>query len=87
MIVDEATWKTLRDEVEAAPGVSFSVDLEAQTVTTPAGTTVSFDLDPVRKNNLLLGLDDIAVSLMHEARISEFEEKQKAALPWLWRAA
>ena len=87
VIVDEATWKNLRDEVEAAPGLSFSVDLEAQTVTTPAGTIVSFDLDPVRKNNLLLGLDDIAVSLQHEARISTFEEKQKAALPWLWRAA
>jgi 3-isopropylmalate/(R)-2-methylmalate dehydratase small subunit len=87
VIVDEATWNELRAEVEAAPGLSFSVDLEAQTVTTPAGTVVSFDLDPVRKNNLLLGLDDIAVSLQHEARISAFEEKQKAALPWLWRAA
>lgn len=87
VIVDEATWKTLRDEVEVAPGLSFSVDLEAQTVVTPAGTTVSFDLDPVRKNNLLLGLDDIAVSLQHEARITTFEEKQKAVLPWLWRAA
>lgn len=87
VIVDEATWNNLRDEVEANPGLSFAVDLEAQTVTTPAGTTVNFDLDPVRKNNLLLGLDDIAVSLQHEARITAFEEKQKAALPWLWRAA
>lgn len=87
VIVDEATWNKLRDEVEANPGVSFAVDLEAQTVTTPAGTTVNFDLDPVRKNNLLLGLDDIAVSLQHEAHITAFEEKQKAALPWLWRVA
>ncbi len=87
IVVDEATWTALRDEVEAAPGVSFSVDLEAQTVTTPAGTTVNFDIDPVRKSNLLKGLDDIAVSLQHEAHITAFEEKQKVALPWLWRNA
>ncbi|MEZ5535470.1 MAG: 3-isopropylmalate dehydratase small subunit [Thiolinea sp.] len=87
VIVDEATWNELRAEAEAAPGLSFTVDLEAQTVTTPVGKVVAFELDPVRKNNLLQGLDDIAVSLQHEARISAFEAQQKAKLPWLWRAA
>ncbi|PIE01797.1 MAG: 3-isopropylmalate dehydratase small subunit [Thiothrix nivea] len=87
VVVDEATWNELRREVEAAPGLSFAVDLEAQTVTTPTGRVVGFDLDPVRKNNLLKGLDDIAVSLQHEARISAFEARQKEALPWLWRNA
>lgn len=87
VIVDEATWNELRAEVEAAPGLSFSVDLEAQTLTTPAGKVVEFELDPVRKNNLLKGLDDIAISLQHEAQISAFEARQKEALPWLWRNA
>lgn len=87
VVVDEATWNELRTEVEAKPGLSFSVNLEAQTFTTPAGKVVEFELDPVRKNNLLKGLDDIAVSLQHEAQISAFETRQKEALPWLWRNA
>ena len=87
IIVDEATWNDLRDETEASPGLAFSIDLEKQSVTTPAGKAISFDIDPVRKNNLLKGLDDIAVSLQHAAHISAFEDKQKQSMPWLWRTA
>jgi len=87
VVVDQATWDTLRSEVEQFPGVQFEVDLENQKVSTPGGTEVSFDVDPFRKNNLLKGLDDIAVSLQSEAEITAFEARQKEAQPWLWRSA
>lgn len=86
IVVDQATWDVLREEVERFPGVQFDVDLEAQMLTTPGGTEVSFEVDPFRKNNLLKGLDDIAVSLQSEAEITAFEAKHKEAQPWLWRS-
>ncbi len=86
IVVDQATWDALRSEVEQFPGVQFEIDLEAQTVTTPGGTELSFEVDPFRKNNLLKGLDDIAVSLQSEGEITAFEEKHKQAQPWLWRS-
>jgi len=87
VVVDQATWDTLRAEVEQFPGVQFDIDLENQMVATPGGTEVSFEVDPFRKNNLLKGLDDIAVSLQSEAEITAFEAKQKESRPWLWRSA
>lgn len=46
----------------------LAVDLEGQTV---GGT--QFEIDPYRKQCLLLGLDDIALTLQHEADITAYE--------------
>lgn len=87
IIVDQPTWNQLRDEAEANPGLKFTINLEAQTLSNSSGQEISFELDPVRKNNLMLGLDDIAASLLHETHITTFETKQREALPWLWQNA
>ena len=53
------------------PGISFTVDLEAQTVT--AGDKVySFELDSFRRHCLINGLDSIGLTLQHEASISQY---------------
>lgn len=75
----------LMAEIAANEGVEFTVDLAEQKVTTPGGLEISFDVDAFRKQSLLDGLDDIAWTLKHEDKISAFEEKQKQALPWLWK--
>ncbi|MCP4008874.1 MAG: 3-isopropylmalate dehydratase small subunit [Proteobacteria bacterium] len=85
--VDANTLATLMQEIAADEGVQFTVDLQAQTVTTPAGTLVNFDVDPVRKNNLLRALDDIGITLTHADKIDAFEANQKQTMPWLWRSA
>ena len=85
--VDAQTLATLMQEITADEGVQFTVDLQAQTVTTPAGTLVKFDVDPVRKNNLLNALDDIGITLTHVDKIDAFEINQKQTMPWLWRSA
>lgn len=85
--VDHKTLAALMAEILAKPGTQFSVDLEAQTLTTEVGTLVKFEVDPVRKNNLLNGLDDIGLSLRQAEHIDAFEAKQKQAMPWLWRNA
>ena len=44
---------------------------------------VKFDIDQFKKKCLLNGLDDIALSLEKEKRISAFENKVKTNKPWL----
>jgi len=76
---------SLMTEINKNEGVAFTVDLASQTVSTPSGTNISFDIDAFRKGSLLEGLDDIAWTLKHEDKISAFEDAQKKKLPWLWR--
>jgi len=61
----------------------FTVDLPSQTITSPSGRTVSFTIDPGRKQSLALGLDEIGESLLHAAAIARHEEARRLATPWL----
>lgn len=83
--LDEATVERLFQEVEANDGYRLDVDLEAQTVTTPSGEVLSFEVDGFRKHCLLNGLDDIGLTLQDDAIIREFEKKHRQANPWLFR--
>ncbi len=74
----------LMEEITGNEGVSFEIDLEQQTITTPGGNGFSFELDAFRKENLLAGLDDIGLTLKHEDKISQYEEMHKQNYPWLW---
>ncbi len=44
---------------------------------------IKFDVDPFKKNCLLNGLDDIALSLEKSEKISSYEDKMKKSKPWL----
>jgi 3-isopropylmalate/(R)-2-methylmalate dehydratase small subunit len=61
-------------------GRELTVDLEAQTVSDPDGTVTPFEFDPFDRRRLLEGLDDIALTLKHEAEIEAFEERRFPAL-------
>ncbi len=71
-------------EVEAQPGYQLMVDLAAQTVTTPSGTSFHFEVDPFRKDCLLNGSDEIELTLQNEADISAYEQRRKDEAPWLF---
>ena len=57
-------------------GFKLTVDLEKQTVTDEAGWQQSFEIDPVRKEPLLRGLDDIGMTLEHEDKITAYEQQR-----------
>jgi 3-isopropylmalate/(R)-2-methylmalate dehydratase small subunit len=59
----------------AREGYTVTVDLEQQTVTDDTGLRYSFTVDPFRRDCLLKGLDDIGLTLVHEAKITGFEQK------------
>jgi len=71
-------------EVEASPGYRLVVDLEQQSVTTPGGDSLKFDIDPFRKHCILNGLDDIGLTLQHADKIKAFETKHRERQPWLF---
>ncbi|WP_374496742.1 3-isopropylmalate dehydratase small subunit [Vogesella indigofera] len=71
-------------ECEAAEGYTLQVDLPTQTITTPSGKVFVFDITEHRKHCLLGGLDEIGLTLKHEAEIKAFESKHRAAQPWLF---
>ncbi|MGI0081989.1 MAG: 3-isopropylmalate dehydratase small subunit [Nitrosopumilaceae archaeon] len=51
----------------------IEVNLENQTITT-SDMTISFEIDSHRKKTLLEGLDDIAITLQYEDKISQYEK-------------
>jgi 3-isopropylmalate/(R)-2-methylmalate dehydratase small subunit len=73
----------LRRQLRERPGATMSVDLPAQTLTAPDGTRLSFDVDPFRKQALLEGHDEIALTLTYETAIAGHEARRKSERPWL----
>jgi 3-isopropylmalate/(R)-2-methylmalate dehydratase small subunit len=68
--VDELFRRT--DESE---GYRLTVDLDSQTIGDGSDFRASFSIDPFRKQALLKGLDEIGLTLEHEAKITTYEKK------------
>jgi 3-isopropylmalate/(R)-2-methylmalate dehydratase small subunit len=84
--LDEEVVDRLFRELEAAPGYSLAVDLPVQTVTTPAGEVLPFEVDGFRKHCLLNGLDEVGLTLQHADDIRAYEERRRQEAPWLFTA-
>jgi 3-isopropylmalate/(R)-2-methylmalate dehydratase small subunit len=76
----QAQVRLLLDLAMESPGVAGVVDLEAQTVSA-GDLRFHFDIDPYERRRLIEGLDDIGLTLVHEAAISAHERARAAWLP------
>ena len=72
VVLEESAIERLLD---AARDHTVTDDLEAQEVTTSAGDLFTFAMDPFRRECLLGGLDEIALTLTHEAAIRAYEQR------------
>lgn len=79
-LITEEDLESLWAEIDAAPGVAATVDLQEKTVTI-GSCTVPFEIDDYTRWRLLEGLDDIGLTLREEARIKAFEETREAWRP------
>lgn len=87
VIVDKQTAETLAAEIEATQGAGkIGVDLEAQTITTPEGRTLRFEIDPRRREGLLQGLDEVMLTLQRDNEIRAFQQADRTARPWIYLA-
>ena len=78
----QETVDKLMEDADKGGNARLSVDLEKQRIVRPDGETIDFDIDPFKKHCLLNGLDDIALTLQKDDKISAFEGARKAAQPW-----
>lgn len=74
----------LMEGAERGANATMTVDLEKQEITNSDGDIITFEVDSFKKHCLLNGLDDIGLTLRKEAAISLYEDKNKAATPWLY---
>lgn len=56
-----------------AGGFQLTVDLESCEISSSEGFTASFSIDAFTRRSLLLGLDEIGMTLQHEAEIAAYE--------------
>ena len=73
----------LLDDAGRGSNARITVDLEAQEIRGPDGGTVKFEIDEFRRQCLLHGWDDIALTLRDEDRIAQYEKCRKHDAPWV----
>ena len=84
IVLDAAVVGRLFRECEASVGYRLHVDLDRQTVTTPGGEVLAFEVDGGRKHRLFNGLDDIGLTLLQGDKINAYEARRKQEAPWLF---
>ena len=84
IVVDKGIVDGLAAEVEHTQGAGrISVDLEAQTITSPSGKQIRFEIDPRRRAGLLGGLDEVALTLQRDDEIRAFQAADRTERPWI----
>ncbi len=71
--------------LEVAATHPLSIDLEAQSVTTPFQDRYTFDVDQFRKHCLTKGLDEVSLTLERSDAIGAYEKALDSEKPWLAR--
>ena len=84
IVLDAQALDALFKQVEANENYRLVVDLKQQTIATPAGEQLSFEVDEFRKYCLLNGLDDIGLTLRNEDDIKAYEARRRKEAPWLF---
>jgi 3-isopropylmalate/(R)-2-methylmalate dehydratase small subunit len=72
----------LLDDASRGSNATLTVDLERQEIRGPDGGMIKFDLDAFRKECLLNGLDDIALTLKKDGAIAAYEKNAATSRAW-----
>jgi hypothetical protein len=67
------------DRVARQPGYALTVDLQQCQVRDDEGWCVEFTVEPSRRERMLNGWDDIAMTLRHEDKITAYEQRRGLA--------
>jgi 3-isopropylmalate/(R)-2-methylmalate dehydratase small subunit len=75
VVLTEPDVRTLLERAAAEPGYTARVEVDRGRVTGGHGFDARFELDPFRRRCFLEGLDDIGLTLVHEAELRAFEAR------------
>ena len=81
--VSEAQLKHIAGVISVAETAKISVNLPEQEIRLADGSVVAFEIDQLRKQSLLLGLDAIGTTLQRAEQIRSFEFRRLSENPWL----
>jgi 3-isopropylmalate/(R)-2-methylmalate dehydratase small subunit len=81
--LDEAQIQELGRVVSQAETAQIDVDLQQQQIRLLDGRVMAFQIDELRKDALLKGLDAIGSTLQGSEQIRAFEQRHLAQNPWL----
>ncbi len=82
VVLPEETVDEILARAKASPGYRLTVDLERCVVEDDQGLSAPFEISAFRRHCLLNGLDDIGLTLQHEAEIAAFEARRPS-----WKAS
>ena len=74
----EAIIQRIADNADQHRPYHLDVDLEAQVIADDFGLSEKFEVDPFRRHRLLNGLDEIGMTLGHEADIARYETQHRS---------
>lgn len=77
VVLDQTAVDTIMGKALQRTGYEVTVDLINQVVTDSDGLDAEFEVDPFRRHSLLNGLDDIGITLTHEAAIDSYESARQ----------
>ena len=74
-------------ELESSVAPTMTVDLQKQVIAAPSGAETRFEIDAERRQALLEGRDEIAMTLARDTDIRAFQERDRAARPWIYETS
>jgi 3-isopropylmalate/(R)-2-methylmalate dehydratase small subunit len=78
VVLTESEVNKLMKRAKETEGYQLTIDLELKQVYDDKGFSASFEIDEFRRRCLLDGLDDIGLTLRHEAQITAYEQQHTA---------
>jgi 3-isopropylmalate/(R)-2-methylmalate dehydratase small subunit len=82
VVLDEHEASEIARKAAEIPDYALTVDLEACSVEDSQGLRSRFQLDEFTRHCLLDGLDDIGLTLQHQAEITAYELKHPVPFAW-----
>lgn len=83
IVLKEEEVRQIISALNVSESKQVTVDLDKQTVTDSLGRLYRFEIEPVRKERLLKGLDAVEQTLQEANKIRLFEENYYQQFPWL----
>lgn len=84
IVLPPETVDSLRAQCRPTGNAKFEIDLSAQTVTAPDGGVVTFEIDALRKEGLLRGLDPVGLTQLRASEIAAFQAEDRVKRPWIY---
>ncbi|NQU70150.1 MAG: 3-isopropylmalate dehydratase small subunit [Rhodospirillales bacterium] len=84
--LDDEICAGLRAQLHETPGAQITVNLEIRRIIGPDNTSFDLEISEFRRRCLMEGLDDIGLTLEHQAAMESFEADYRREMSWLYPA-